>query len=60
MDRKELEKGNFSIGEDIDGIGGFVLESKDGSIVHDYRFDSRLQKAWQENLGLVNKALFDN
>ena len=60
IDRKELEKGNFTLGENIDGLGGFILESKDGSIVHDYRFDSRLQEAWQENLGLVNKALFDN
>ena len=57
-DRKELEKGNFSLGEDIEGLGGFVLESKDGSIVLDYRFDSRLEKAWQDNLGLVNKTLF--
>ena len=59
-DRKELEKGNFSLGEDIEGLGGFVLESKDGSIVLDYRFDSRLEKAWQDNLGLVNKTLFGN
>ncbi|MBU03777.1 MAG: hypothetical protein CMA58_02175 [Euryarchaeota archaeon] len=59
-DRKELEKGNFTMGDDIEGLGGFVLESKDGSIVLDYKFDSRLEKAWQENLGLVNKTLFGN
>ena len=60
IDRKELEKENFDIGEDIEGLGGFVLESKDGSVVLDYRFDSRLEKSWQENLGLVNSTLFSN
>ena len=59
-DRKELEKENFDIGDDIEGLGGFVLESKDGSVVLDYRFDSRLEKSWQENLGLVNSTLFSN
>ena len=59
-DRKALEKGNFSLGEDVEGLGGFVLESKDGSIVLDYRFDSRLEEAWNANLGTVNKTLFGN
>ena len=44
--------------QDIDGLGGFVLESKDGSVVLDYRFDSLLEDAWKANLGPVNKALF--
>ncbi|MDB3870818.1 hypothetical protein OAO86_00320 [Euryarchaeota archaeon] len=59
-DRKALEKGNFSLGDDVEGLGGFVLESKDGSIVLDYRFDSRLEEAWNANLGTVNKTLFGN
>ncbi len=59
-DRKALEKGNFSLGDDVEGLGGFVLESKDGSIVLDYRFDSRLEEAWNTNLGTVNKTLFGN
>ena len=59
-DRKALEKGSFSLGEDVDGLGGFVLESKDGSIVLDYRFDSRLEEAWKANLGAVNQTLFGN
>ncbi len=59
-DRKVLEKGSFTLGEDVEGLGGFVLESKDGSIVLDYRFDSRLDEAWKENLGAVNKTLFGN
>lgn len=58
IDRKSLSSSNFSLGEDIDGLGGFVLESKDGSVVLDYRFDSLLEDAWKANLGQVNKALF--
>mgnify|MGYP001181811543 CR=1 FL=1 len=59
-DRKALEKGSFTLGEDVEGLGGFVLESKDGSIVLDYRFDSRLEDAWKANLGKVNQTLFGN
>jgi V/A-type H+-transporting ATPase subunit E len=59
-DRKALEKGNFSLGDDVEGLGGFVLESKDGSIVLDYRFDSRLDEAWKENIREVNNILFGN
>ena len=59
-DRKILEKGTFTLGDDVDGLGGFILESKDGSIVLDYRFDSRLDDAWNENLRDVNKILFGN
>jgi vacuolar-type H+-ATPase subunit E/Vma4 len=46
------------LGDDIEGLGGFVLESKDGSMVLDYRFDSRLEDAWKASLGAVNIALF--
>ena len=59
-DRKALDNGSFTLGDDVDGLGGFVLESKDGSIVLDYRFDSRLEEAWKSNLGTVNKTLFGN
>ena len=38
----------------------FILESKDGSIVLDYRFDSRLDEAWKENIREVNNILFGN
>ncbi len=58
IDRKSLSSSDFSMGDDIDGLGGFVLESKDGSVVLDYRFDSLLEDAWKANLGPVNKALF--
>ena len=58
IDRKSLSSSDFPMGDDIDGLGGFVLESKDGSVVLDYRFDSLLEQAWKANLGSVNKALF--
>ena len=58
MDRKALSSSKFSLGDDIEGLGGFVLESKDGSMVLDYRFDSRLEAAWRASLGAVNTALF--
>ena len=60
LDRSALQKmgGNFDIGDDVDGLGGFVLESADGSVVLDYRFDGRLDEAWATALPAVNAALF--
>lgn len=58
MDRKYLSKSNFEMGEDISGLGGFVLESRDGSVVLDYRFDSLLEDAWKSSMASVNKVLF--
>ena len=62
IDRKALEKEakGFDFGDDVDGLGGFTLESTDGSIVLDYRFDNRLEGAWKASLGSVNEALFGN
>ncbi len=60
IDRKVLQKGNFTLGDDVEGLGGFILESKDGSIVLDYRFDSRLDEAWKKNIREVNNILFGN
>ena len=59
-DRKALEQAAKSIdfGDDIDGVGGFVLESKDGSVLMDYRFEGRLRTAWENSLGDVGKILF--
>ena len=50
---------DFQIGEDIDGLGGFVLESPDGSVLMDYRFEGRLRDAWEASLEEVNKILFE-
>lgn len=62
IDRKalEMEAKEFDFGDDVDGLGGFTLESTDGSIVLDYRFDNRLEAAWKANLGSVNQTLFGN
>ncbi len=59
-DRKALEQSAKSIdfGDDVEGIGGFVLESKDGSVVIDYRFEDRLRTAWENSLGEVSTILF--
>jgi vacuolar-type H+-ATPase subunit E/Vma4 len=57
-DRAALSKSGFTMGEDIGGLGGFVLESKDGSTVLDFRFDFRLETAWKSSLGKVNDILF--
>jgi V/A-type H+-transporting ATPase subunit E len=60
IDRPALEKAGsgFDIGEDIDGLGGFVLEAADASIVLDYRFDSRLESSWIAALPVVTTELF--
>ena len=58
IDRKYLSTSNFEMGKDIPGLGGFVLESKDGSVVLDYRFDSLLEDAWKSCMASVNKVLF--
>lgn len=58
IDRKYLSTSDFVMGEDISGLGGFVLESKDGSVVLDYRFDSLLEDAWKSSMASVNKVLF--
>ena len=59
-DRKEIEglKPGFKIGESVSGLGGFTLVSSDGSVLLDYRFDSRLDAAWKESLAEVNDILF--
>jgi len=57
-DRTTLSKSGFTMGEDIEGLGGFVLESKDGSTMLDFRFDFRLESEWKSSLGEVNKILF--
>ena len=60
-DRKEIEglKHGFTMGDSVPGLGGFTLVSSDGSVLLDYRFDSRLDSAWKDSLGEVNKILFD-
>ncbi len=54
----ELDSTGFDIGSDVDGLGGFVLETKDSSVVLDYRFDGRLDESWKSSLSSVTSALF--
>ena len=58
-DRPALSKSGFTMGEDIEGLGGFVLESKDGSTMLDFRFDMMLEEAWKNTLGEINEILFN-
>ena len=58
-DRPALSKSGFKMGEDIEGLGGFVLESKDGSTMLDFRFDMMLEEAWKNTLGEINEILFN-
>jgi vacuolar-type H+-ATPase subunit E/Vma4 len=60
IDRTVLEKagGGFTIGDDVAGIGGFMLESEDGSVSLDYTFEARLESSWKSSLSEVNTILF--
>ena len=58
-DRSVLSKSGFKIGDDVEGLGGFVLESKDGSTMLDFRFDLMLEEAWKNTLGEINGILFN-
>ncbi|MBJ23169.1 MAG: hypothetical protein CMB64_00725 [Euryarchaeota archaeon] len=61
IDRSVLSKAgsSFKIGDDVEGLGGFILESPDGSISLDFRFDSRLDSCWNENIQNVSNILFE-
>ena len=49
---------DFAMGEDVDGLGGFVLEAPDGSMILDYRFDGLFERSWITALPAVTSALF--
>ena len=46
------------MGDEVEGLGGFVLEAEDKSISFDMRFDTLLESAWMENRAAVNETLF--
>ncbi|MED5159172.1 MAG: V-type ATP synthase subunit E, partial [Candidatus Thermoplasmatota archaeon] len=60
IDRSALESAGsgFALGEDVDGLGGFVLEAPDGSMILDYRFDGLFERSWITALPAVTLALF--
>lgn len=61
IDRGVLSKSgsSFKLGDDVEGLGGFILVSADGTISLDYRFDSRLDSCWNENIQTVSNILFE-
>ena len=60
IDRSALQDAAkaYSMGDDVDGLGGFVLESEDGTLSFDLRFDTLLEDAWAEQRAAVNETLF--
>ncbi len=60
IDRAALEQkaSGFTVGEDIDALGGFILVAEDNSIRLDYTFDNRLEEVWTDSLGDVTRTLF--
>ena len=52
------EAGSRSIGDEIDGLGGFMMEAADGSVSFDFRFESLLDRTWVEERAAINETLF--
>ena len=48
----------FTMGDEVDGLGGFILEAEDGNLSFDLRFDTLLKAAWIEQRAAVNETLF--
>ena len=60
IDRSALEDAakDYKMGDDVDGLGGFMLESEDGRLSFDLRFDTLLEEAWTQQRAAVNETLF--
>jgi len=60
VDRAAISKeaGDRTVGESVDGLGGFILEAEDGSVSFDMRFDNMLDRAWSGQLSAINDTLF--
>ena len=57
-DLAALATGGYEKGEAIDAVGGFQVESPDGSVLLDYRFDTLLEGVWKEILA-ESRKLFE-
>ncbi len=53
-----LVKAGFEAGREATGLGGFQVESADGSVVLDYRYETLLDNAWKQILS-ENQKLFE-
>ena len=51
--------GSRAIGDDVEGLGGFILEATDGSVSFDMRFDTLLDQVWSDKRSLINSTLFN-
>jgi len=60
IDRSALKDASseFDMGDDVEGLGGFVLVAVDSSISFDFRFDTLLNEAWSEKRTEINDILF--
>jgi vacuolar-type H+-ATPase subunit E/Vma4 len=47
------------MGDDVEGLGGFILEAADGSVSFDMRFDTLLNQVWIDKRALINSTLFN-
>ena len=61
LDKKAVKDlaGSRSMGDEVTGLGGFVLDAEDGSVSYDFRFDALLTRAWTDSLPAVTALLFD-
>lgn len=57
-DQAILAKAGFKAGTDVEGAGGFRVESADGSVVLDHRYETLLENAWKDIL-TENQSLFE-
>ncbi len=48
----------MSVKGDLDGAGGFVAESRDGTLAADLRFETLLDAAWERRIADTSAALF--
>ena len=55
---KRADDVSRTIGDEIDGLGGFMMEAADGSVSFDFRFDSLLDRTWTEERAAINETLF--
>jgi vacuolar-type H+-ATPase subunit E/Vma4 len=61
IDRAALSDiaGSRGMGDDVEGLGGFILEAADGSVSFDMRFDTLLDQVWTDKRALINSTLFN-
>ena len=61
IDRAALSdiSGSRGMGDDVEGLGGFILEATDGSVSFDMRFDTLLNQVWSDKRASINSTLFN-